>query len=72
VPRRGREPGGIVPALAEMFALSGAAGERGVIFVKGTDFGGDPHSLRLAYSFVSADEIAEGVARLAAAIPVTA
>jgi 2-aminoadipate transaminase len=44
----------------------------GVTFVKGTDFGGDPHSLRLAYSFVSADEIAEGVARLAAAIPVPA
>jgi DNA-binding transcriptional MocR family regulator len=44
----------------------------GVTFVKGTDFGGDPHSLRLAYSFVSPDEIADGVARLAAAIPVTA
>jgi 2-aminoadipate transaminase len=42
----------------------------GVTFVKGTDFGGDPESLRLAYSFVSPDEIAEGVARLAAAIPV--
>jgi len=44
----------------------------GVTFVKGTDFGGDPESLRLAYSFVSPDEIADGVARLAAAIPVTA
>ena len=44
----------------------------GVTFVKGTDFGGDPQSLRLAYSFVSPDEIADGVARLAAAIPVTA
>jgi 2-aminoadipate transaminase len=44
----------------------------GVTFVKGTDFGGDPDSLRLAYSFVSPDEIADGVARLAAAIPVTA
>jgi 2-aminoadipate transaminase len=44
----------------------------GVTFVKGTDFGGDPDSLRLAYSFVSVDEIADGVARLAAAIPVTA
>jgi DNA-binding transcriptional MocR family regulator len=43
----------------------------GVTFVKGTDFGGDPESLRLAYSFVSPDEIADGVARLAAAIPVT-
>jgi len=44
----------------------------GVTFVKGTDFGGDLGSLRLAYSFVSPDEIADGVARLAAAIPVTA
>jgi DNA-binding transcriptional MocR family regulator len=38
--------------------------------VQGTDFGGDPQSLRLAYSFVSVDEIADGVARLAAAIPI--
>jgi DNA-binding transcriptional MocR family regulator len=44
----------------------------GVTFVKGTDFGGEPQSLRLAYSFVSPTEIADGVARLAAAIPVTA
>jgi DNA-binding transcriptional MocR family regulator len=43
----------------------------GVTFVKGTDFGGDPTSLRLAYSFVSPDEIADGVARLAAAMPVS-
>ena len=41
----------------------------GVTFVKGADFGGEPSSLRLAYSFVSPDEIAEGVARLAAALP---
>ncbi len=44
----------------------------GVTFVKGTDFGGDPQTLRLAYSFVSPAEIADGVARLAAAIPVNA
>jgi len=44
----------------------------GVTFVKGTDFDGGPDTLRLAYSFVSLDEIADGVARLAAAIPVTA
>jgi 2-aminoadipate transaminase len=44
----------------------------GVTFVRGTDFGGEPDTLRLAYSFVSPDEIADGVARLAAAIPVTA
>jgi DNA-binding transcriptional MocR family regulator len=41
----------------------------GVTFVKGADFGGEPDSLRLAYSFVSVDEIGEGVARLAAALP---
>jgi DNA-binding transcriptional MocR family regulator len=41
----------------------------GVTFVKGTDFGGGADTLRLAYSFVSPDEIAAGVARLAAAIP---
>src|SRR5437588_571021 len=40
------------------------AEENGVTFVKGTDFGGPPSSLRLAYSFVSVDEIAEGVSRL--------
>jgi 2-aminoadipate transaminase len=44
----------------------------GVTFVPGTDFGGDPNTLRLAFSFVSPDEIADGVARLAAALPVTA
>jgi 2-aminoadipate transaminase len=41
----------------------------GVTFVKGSDFGGEPDSLRLAYSFVSPGEIGEGVARLASAIP---
>jgi len=42
----------------------------GVTFVKGTDFDGGPDSLRLAYSFVSLEQIDEGVARLAAALPV--
>jgi 2-aminoadipate transaminase len=41
----------------------------GVTFVKGTDFGGGADTLRLAYSFVSPEEIDEGVARLASAIP---
>ena len=43
----------------------------GVTFVKGTDFfadGDGGHALRLAFSFVSPDEIAEGVARLAALV----
>ena len=40
----------------------------GVTAVLGTDFGGAPNTLRLAFSFVSPDEIDEGVARLAAAL----
>jgi 2-aminoadipate transaminase len=48
------------------------AEEAGVTFVKGTDFGGAPDTARLAFSFVSPDEIRDGVARLAAALPVTA
>ena len=48
--------------------LLGRAEQGGVTFVKGTDFGGDPDSLRLAYSFVSPAEIVEGVDRLASAL----
>jgi 2-aminoadipate transaminase len=43
----------------------------GVTFVKGTDFfadGSGARSLRLAFSFVSPDEVREGVARLAGAL----
>ena len=54
------------PDTAELLVQAEAAG---VTFVKGTDFfvpgGGGERSLRLAFSFVSADEIAEGVAKLA-------
>jgi DNA-binding transcriptional MocR family regulator len=50
--------------------LLGRAEAAGVTFVKGTDFDGEPDTLRLAYSFVSVDEIAEGVSRLAAALAV--
>ena len=39
--------------------------------MKGTDFGADASSLRLAYSFVSTDEIAEGVERLASVLALT-
>jgi DNA-binding transcriptional MocR family regulator len=49
--------------------LLARAEEAGVTFVRGTDFGGEADTLRLAYSFVSTDEIDEGVARLAAALP---
>jgi 2-aminoadipate transaminase len=52
--------------------LEARAEAGGVTFVRGTDFGGDPDTLRLAFSFVSPDEIAEGVSRLAAALPVAA
>jgi DNA-binding transcriptional MocR family regulator len=49
--------------------LQVAAEAVGVTFVKGSDFfaghlGGE-HELRLAYSFVSPEQIADGVARLA-------
>jgi len=40
----------------------------GVTFVPGTDFGGAPNTARLAFSYVSPDEIREGVRRLAAAV----
>jgi len=44
--------------------LSRAEGA-GVTFVPGVDFGGEPNTLRLAFSYVTADEIAEGIALLA-------
>ena len=52
-----------------MAALFDAAAERGVQFVKGTDFvlEGGESSLRLAYSGVTPAEIEEGVKRLAEA-----
>jgi 2-aminoadipate transaminase len=51
-------------------ALLPAAADRGVAVVKGSDFllDGGEHSLRLAYSAVTADRIDEGVRRLRAAI----
>lgn len=49
--------------------LFAAAGERGVAFVKGSDFllEGGEHALRLAYSGVTVDQVHEGVRRLAEA-----
>ena len=49
--------------------LENAAKERGVVFVKGTDFllEGGENTLRLAYSGVTPEEIDEGVTRLAEA-----
>jgi 2-aminoadipate transaminase len=48
--------------------LLGRAGEAGVTFVPGADFGGGVATARLAYSFVTAEEIGEGVRRLAALV----
>ena len=49
--------------------LLGRSTEAGVSFVAGADFGGAPSTARLAYSFVSPDEIREGVPKLAALLP---
>jgi 2-aminoadipate transaminase len=58
-----------LPEGTEVEALAPAARERGVIFVKGTDFflEGGQNTLRLAYSGVRPDEIDEGISRLAEA-----
>jgi 2-aminoadipate transaminase len=45
--------------------LLARAGSAGVSFVSGTDFGGAPNTARLAFSFVSPDEIRDGIRRLA-------
>jgi 2-aminoadipate transaminase len=49
--------------------LEQAARERGVVFVKGTDFliDGGERSLRIAYSGVTADQVSDAVGRLAQA-----
>jgi 2-aminoadipate transaminase len=56
-----------LPEGTDVTALFDAAKERGVAFVKGTDFvlDGAENTLRLAYSGVTPDEIEEGVSRLA-------
>jgi DNA-binding transcriptional MocR family regulator len=58
-----------LPEGASVDALFGAAADRGVAFVKGTDFllEGGENALRLAYSGVTPAEIEEGVGRLAEA-----
>ena len=53
-------------------ACSARAEEAGVTVRPRHGLRRGPDSLRLAYSFVSLDEIVDGVARLAAALPVTA
>jgi 2-aminoadipate transaminase len=58
-----------LPHGTDVHALFQAAAERGVAFVKGTDFllEGGENTLRLAYSGVTPEQIDEGVTRLAAA-----
>jgi 2-aminoadipate transaminase len=57
---------------AEAQTLLDRAADRGVTFVKGSDFyprgEGGGRSIRLAYSFASPNEIEEGVSRLASAL----
>lgn len=54
-----------LPESTDAGALLERAAAAGVTFVPGTDFGGAPNTARLAFSFVSPDEIREGVHRLA-------
>jgi 2-aminoadipate transaminase len=59
-----------LPEGTDVRELEQAAKERGVVFVKGTDFllEGGENTLRLAYSGVTPEQIEEGVTRLAAAL----
>jgi DNA-binding transcriptional MocR family regulator len=60
----------VLPPEVSVAELERAASERGVIFVKGTDFllEGGENTLRLAYSGVTPAQIDEGVSRLAQAV----
>src|SRR4029078_5439363 len=58
-----------LPEGSDVAALAARAEERGVVFLKGTDFlieGGDS-SLRIAYSAVPPEQIEEAIARVAEA-----
>jgi 2-aminoadipate transaminase len=57
-----------LPEGADAGALLGRATAAGVTFVPGADFGGARNTARLAFSFVSPEEIREGVRRLAALV----
>jgi 2-aminoadipate transaminase len=57
-----------LPGDVDAADLLARAEESGLTFVKGADFGGPASSARLAFSFVSLEEIDEGVKRLAAAL----
>src|SRR4051794_895634 len=59
-----------LPESVSVAELEAAAKERGVVFVKGTDFllEGGENTLRLAYSGVTPEQIDEGISRLAEAV----
>jgi DNA-binding transcriptional MocR family regulator len=60
-----------LPESVDTTALLPQATAQGVPYVKGADFfadGGGRHAMRLAYSAVGPDAIAEGIARLAATV----
>jgi DNA-binding transcriptional MocR family regulator len=59
-----------LPDTIDTDVLTTAAAERGVAVVRGSDFvlDGGRHSLRLAFSAVTPDQIDDGVRRLASAI----
>jgi 2-aminoadipate transaminase len=61
-----------LPGGTDTNELLGEATAAGVTFVPGSDFGGEPGSARLAFSFASPAEIGEGVSRLAALVPAAA
>ncbi len=57
-----------LPEELDASELLARASQAGVTFVPGADFGGPASSARLAFSFVSPEEIDEGVRRLAALV----
>ena len=59
-----------LPEIVDVDKLFPVAMKKGVAIVKGSDFllDGGRHSVRLAFSAVTVDQIDEGVQRLAAAI----
>jgi len=57
-----------MPEQTDTGTLLERADAAGITFVKGADFGGAPNTARLAFSFVSPDEIREGIGRLGALV----
>jgi 2-aminoadipate transaminase len=57
-----------LPGGGDAASLLERAEATGVTFVPGADFGGAPNTARLAFSFVSPDEVRMGIERLAAVV----